>query len=142
MGIVNNNKTDDKIISKHRFVNWWILSKRGSSIFKSGTPAKFSTIPFPMSIFSPFGTNLQLTFVPDSLSNNWMSPLILINFSGIINSLILWFFINPVTSSNRPRNLSVPDLFRSSIYPIKIKWARSEERRVGKECRSRWSPYH
>src|SRR3712207_6851958 len=24
----------------------------------------------------------------------------------------------------------------------KIKEARSEERRVGKECRSRWSPYH
>ena len=22
------------------------------------------------------------------------------------------------------------------------KWIRSEERRVGKECRSRWSPYH
>ena len=21
-------------------------------------------------------------------------------------------------------------------------WQRSEERRVGKECRSRWSPYH
>ena len=21
-------------------------------------------------------------------------------------------------------------------------WSRSEERRVGKECRSRWSPYH
>ena len=21
-------------------------------------------------------------------------------------------------------------------------WVRSEERRVGKECRSRWSPYH
>ena len=26
-------------------------------------------------------------------------------------------------------------------YPIKV-YARSEERRVGKECRSRWSPYH
>ena len=24
----------------------------------------------------------------------------------------------------------------------KIKLVRSEERRVGKECRSRWSPYH
>ena len=24
----------------------------------------------------------------------------------------------------------------------KLKNARSEERRVGKECRSRWSPYH
>src|SRR5256886_8237911 len=23
-----------------------------------------------------------------------------------------------------------------------IRYARSEERRVGKECRSRWSPYH
>src|SRR2546426_6455302 len=23
-----------------------------------------------------------------------------------------------------------------------ITWIRSEERRVGKECRSRWSPYH
>ena len=27
-------------------------------------------------------------------------------------------------------------------YPKKILPARSEERRVGKECRSRWSPYH
>ena len=26
--------------------------------------------------------------------------------------------------------------------PMQIKQARSEERRVGKECRSRWSPYH
>src|SRR3989441_13164942 len=23
-----------------------------------------------------------------------------------------------------------------------LEWGRSEERRVGKECRSRWSPYH
>ena len=23
-----------------------------------------------------------------------------------------------------------------------VTWNRSEERRVGKECRSRWSPYH
>src|SRR2546430_5589740 len=28
-----------------------------------------------------------------------------------------------------------------SIY-VKLKKQRSEERRVGKECRSRWSPYH
>ena len=26
--------------------------------------------------------------------------------------------------------------------PIRIEIGRSEERRVGKECRSRWSPYH
>ena len=29
-----------------------------------------------------------------------------------------------------------------SVVPDNIKPARSEERRVGKECRSRWSPYH
>src|SRR5260370_9693178 len=29
-------------------------------------------------------------------------------------------------------------------YPLRLRQerARSEERRVGKECRSRWSPYH
>src|ERR1051326_326875 len=27
-------------------------------------------------------------------------------------------------------------------YSMKVKDGRSEERRVGKECRSRWSPYH
>ena len=28
------------------------------------------------------------------------------------------------------------------LAPIVKKVLRSEERRVGKECRSRWSPYH
>ena len=29
------------------------------------------------------------------------------------------------------------------FYPVNLKLSsRSEERRVGKECRSRWSPYH
>src|SRR3989475_10860195 len=32
-----------------------------------------------------------------------------------------------------------PDLLPSDITGVR---ARSEERRVGKECRSRWSPYH
>src|SRR5256886_12882986 len=37
---------------------------------------------------------------------------------------------------------------RVGIDPVERRWtehleyARSEERRVGKECRSRWSPYH
>src|SRR5258706_3463292 len=28
------------------------------------------------------------------------------------------------------------------VVPLDVRWYRSEERRVGKECRSRWSPYH
>ena len=31
---------------------------------------------------------------------------------------------------------------RRFAYILLIAWMRSEERRVGKECRSRWSPYH
>src|SRR2546427_13110120 len=29
-----------------------------------------------------------------------------------------------------------------AIPEVSFTWWRSEERRVGKECRSRWSPYH
>ena len=37
----------------------------------------------------------------------------------------------------------MPDLdFTTDARPDDILAARSEERRVGKECRSRWSPYH
>ena len=31
---------------------------------------------------------------------------------------------------------------KSKRIGINVKIKRSEERRVGKECRSRWSPYH
>src|SRR5256885_12352777 len=32
-----------------------------------------------------------------------------------------------------------PDAFSAAVF---VRYVRSEERRVGKECRSRWSPYH
>ena len=31
---------------------------------------------------------------------------------------------------------------RIGLFPVSFDEKRSEERRVGKECRSRWSPYH
>ena len=37
--------------------------------------------------------------------------------------------------------LSVTKVFEVTVYAYD-KFIRSEERRVGKECRSRWSPYH
>ena len=33
-------------------------------------------------------------------------------------------------------------LFPDGWHNITLEVSRSEERRVGKECRSRWSPYH
>ena len=42
-----------------------------------------------------------------------------------------------------PRMSDDPDkLVHTGIHHSAFEYARSEERRVGKECRSRWSPYH
>ena len=34
------------------------------------------------------------------------------------------------------------EAYRKQVYLREEESTRSEERRVGKECRSRWSPYH
>ena len=46
-------------------------------------------------------------------------------------------------------NVTLPDIIPSTVSSVEQAEAlrigalsRSEERRVGKECRSRWSPYH
>ena len=38
--------------------------------------------------------------------------------------------------------VDVPDESKERHTEIAVEAGRSEERRVGKECRSRWSPYH
>ena len=43
--------------------------------------------------------------------------------------------ISRQTVSKWETDETIPDIYQS-------KKLRSEERRVGKECRSRWSPYH
>ena len=40
------------------------------------------------------------------------------------------------------RFLSQPFSVATQFTGLEGKYVRSEERRVGKECRSRWSPYH
>src|SRR3712207_9447393 len=36
----------------------------------------------------------------------------------------------------------LPYIKRGNLKALGVSTSRSEERRVGKECRSRWSPYH
>ena len=45
----------------------------------------------------------------------------------------------PVEEVEVPEIIPILTLRSSVLFPGAI---RSEERRVGKECRSRWSPYH
>ena len=57
-------------------------------------------------------------------------------------------FMNP---TDKIKSLKIEEasekVYKKYLYPIYSLWImiiimRSEERRVGKECRSRWSPYH
>src|SRR5574341_1350890 len=49
----------------------------------------------------------------------------------------------PYVTSGKMRARAVTDIRRSPVLPdVPTLDERSEERRVGKECRSRWSPYH
>src|SRR5258708_40165274 len=44
---------------------------------------------------------------------------------------------------NRGQGVGLRDLLSTAVVEGRLVWRhRSEERRVGKECRSRWSPYH
>ena len=45
-------------------------------------------------------------------------------------------------SYDRPEDITAAGLYRDTTAVNDTLAARSEERRVGKECRSRWSPYH
>ena len=55
--------------------------------------------------------------------------------AGETASNILSQYISPV-------QINAVSLACKHIYPLNKIAERSEERRVGKECRSRWSPYH
>src|SRR2546427_12892332 len=43
----------------------------------------------------------------------------------------------------RHLGLTAPSMYDlRNLFQVNVEEGRSEERRVGKECRSRWSPYH
>ena len=52
-------------------------------------------------------------------------------------------FRNRITEMGFVRGKAVKVIKNAPLLdPIEYEIMRSEERRVGKECRSRWSPYH
>ena len=46
------------------------------------------------------------------------------------------------TSKKEPLYEQIYNSIKEEIITGVLPFGRSEERRVGKECRSRWSPYH
>ena len=66
------------------------------------------------------------------LASNIVNILILVL---LVLTALLYAFAGPVAE-----NFLVPGF--KAQDPLMQRSSRSEERRVGKECRSRWSPYH
>src|SRR5688572_29976699 len=68
--------------------------------------------------------------------NTRYSPLDQINADNVRNLKIAWTWRSDNYGSQPEiKNETTPVMVNGVLY-------RSEERRVGKECRSRWSPYH
>ena len=51
-------------------------------------------------------------------------------------------FIEQFTIMEEYNLNTIPSEYTANLLETMNKYPRSEERRVGKECRSRWSPYH
>src|SRR3712207_4256075 len=60
-----------------------------------------------------------------------MAVTFVITIASGVTWLVYWFILEPMGLA-----------YLQTIAFILIIASRSEERRVGKECRSRWSPYH
>ena len=80
-------------------------------------------------------TESSLAGVSRYCTDKWKYPSPLSDPSGFIESIKSAIQINGVSFV-----FSISDSTTQVL--AKVKEERSEERRVGKECRSRWSPYH
>ena len=67
----------------------------------------------------------------------WMST-----FSDLMNLLLCFFVLLFSMSSVDAEKFEKVAASLNASFSIFSAGGRSEERRVGKECRSRWSPYH
>src|SRR3989441_3853756 len=108
----------------------------GWDLFEEGRPVSFFFFQAEDGIRDKLVTGVQTCALPISLSPNRAHRRI---------------SRTPSSTSRREIRASPANFFGSyrqnsasqSLYARKIAaWKRSEERRVGKECRSRWSPYH
>ena len=86
-----------------------------------------------------FHIELIIEFLENVMNNIVQVAILFFEFVGVIVIILsgLKGFYNYVLVS-----LDVTEAVAAEAVAIGADLIRSEERRVGKECRSRWSPYH
>ena len=105
--------------------SWEDITSTGTLISMSGDDN--NTGPHPIGFTFPFYGTEYTTFRIST--NGWIS---FTSTSSVYNN-------QELPGTNSPEAMLAP--FWDDLIFTSDK-ARSEERRVGKECRSRWSPYH
>src|SRR6266511_6359518 len=91
----------------------------------------------PFRRFRGGGRSFSIASLGDSLFQ-WASTLIAV---GVIGLLVLITGVLLLAAEDSLRTFGLGFLIGTVWNPVPPV-VRSEERRVGKECRSRWSPYH
>jgi len=128
--------------STDRFTFWPARAARGGEMIAPGTP----NVPYQI-----IDARDLATFCLDAIENrtlgvfNVTSPSDKFTIGDVINESVA-AALELARPNPPPRPTWVPSDFlaQHKVEPFTDMpaWLRSEERRVGKECRSRWSPYH
>src|SRR3989442_9701337 len=129
----------------------------GTTVVCTSAPSIATTLPNgattgPISVTTSGGTAISasnFTVIPPPTINSFSpttaparttATITDTNFTGVtsvtINGVAASFTVNSSTSIAT----TLPN--GATTGPISVTTSRSEERRVGKECRSRWSTYH
>ena len=85
-----------------------------------------------------------------SFLKDWVAPTILGAFSGGVGTVVSWAYdagnflydVKVTLDDIKSQKLDSEEVIKYACMENIGFQIRSEERRVGKECRSRWSPYH
>src|SRR5687768_211637 len=132
----NNNNSDEEILSKNR------ISPGGRGQLESLSrlePSYKQHIDTQMGLYFALFLTFSMGMVGTVLSTN------LIEFYVFFELMLVpAFFLIALYGYSSRKRVSLMFFFWTHVGAVLLLMGmlRSEERRVGKECRSRWSPYH
>ena len=114
----------------------------GITLYKQDEESSLNATVFPLAFPLIAGPGSLTTLL--SLKSEFHTENIIV--AVVINVLVIFVVLKTSTKIERiigPNGINITrKIFGVILLAIAVKLFRSEERRVGKECRSRWSPYH
>src|ERR1039457_2146680 len=113
------------------------INKLGNALASGGSTFTSDDDPELVEAAIPFGLKLYESLLDESPKHR---GLLLAACSGFTE--YAYAFVDARVDEAKDESLERADALRVRARKLYLRANRSEERRVGKECRSRWSPYH